>query len=129
MQLADIGINGPVYDYMHYLGSAASPLSLMSVGAGLILTMNRSYLFAISYAVCLKLILLPLITFCLLLTFDITGTYASIALLYSCVPCAGNAYILSRQMGGDSHAMAAIITWGTLISVLSIPMIMGFWIV
>ena len=50
---------------------------------------------------------------------------ASLAVLYCAVPCAGNAYILSRQMGGDSSAMASIITWETVISIITIPVMMA----
>jgi len=108
-----------------YLGNAATALSLMSVGAGLMLTMKFSRAIAITYTVLLKLLVIPLFTLMLLKLLAVSGVAANIALLYAAVPCAGNAYILSRQMGGDSQAMASIITWTTLLSSISITLILG----
>ena len=111
--------------FLSYLGNAATPLSLMSVGAGLVLSMQASRTAATLYCVGLKLLLMPLCTMILLRILGASGTAANIALLYASVPCAGNAYILSRQMGGDSEAMASIITWTTLCSAITITFIIG----
>ena len=111
--------------YLHYLGEAATPLSLLSVGAGLTLVMNGSKIRATFAAIFSKLVVLPFLTLSLLYFFGVTGSLAQIALLYSSVPCAGNAYILARQMGGDATTMAAIITWTTLLSCLSISLWMS----
>lgn len=114
-----------IKQWMLYLGNTATPLSLMSVGAGLILVMNRSKTHGICLALFLKLLITPLLTAILLYQFNVTGLPAGIALLFATMPSAGNAYILSRQMGGDSAAMASIITWSTLLSIITIPVIMG----
>ncbi|MEL0638757.1 AEC family transporter [Marinomonas sp. TI.3.20] len=125
LNLGHIHIEGtPLAEIMNYLGSAATPLSLMSVGAGLIFVMDRHKKIAISSSILAKLIILPLVAFAILKGFNLTGLAASIALLYCAVPCAGNAYIMARQMGGDTVAMASIITWGTIVSVLTIPVFM-----
>ena len=114
-----------IFHFMSYLSSAATPLSLMSVGAGLLFILDKKKIMAISCSIIAKLLILPILAFILIDLLDINGLVASVTLLYCAVPCAGNAYILSRQMGGDSTAMAAIITWGTLLSVLTIPPIMS----
>jgi len=122
-----VGLNLPetIKHILGYLGNAATPLSLMSVGAGLMLTMKFSRAIAIIYSVLLKLLVMPLFTIILLKILAVSGVAANIALLYAAVPCAGNAYILSRQMGGDSQAMASIITWTTLFSSITITLIVG----
>lgn len=125
---AGVQITGAVRQFMTYLGNAATPLSLMSVGAGLVLTMHSRRTAATAYSVGLKLLLMPLCTVALLRALGASGTPANIALLYASVPCAGNAYILSRQMGGDSEAMASIITWTTLLSAATITLIVGVMI-
>lgn len=53
------------------------------------------------------------------------GVPARIAILYSAVRCAGNAYILAQQMGGDHEAMASIITSTTLLSIITVTFILG----
>ncbi|MFK3773130.1 AEC family transporter [Pseudomonas sp. NPDC089406] len=110
---------------MTYLAGAATPLSLMSVGAGLVFNQQANRALATLYVVGLKLLLMPIITMGLLLLLGASGMAASVALLYACVPCAGNAYILARQMGGDASAMASMITWTTLVSTLSITLILS----
>lgn len=97
----------------------------MSVGGSLVLTMHSRRTVATAYSVRLKLLLMPLCTKALLRALGASGTPANIALLYASAPCAGNAYILSRQMGGDSEAMASIITWTTLLSAVTITVIVG----
>jgi predicted permease len=105
---------------LQYLGNAATPLSLMSTGAGLLLVLPTHKLIATGYAVGLKLLLLPGLTFALLRWQGVSGLVAQVALLFAAMPCAGNAYVLARQLGGDTEAMASIITWSTLLSILSI---------
>ncbi len=123
--LLNISISGPFKQWMLYLGNTATPLSLMSVGAGLILVMDRQKTSGVCLALFLKLLITPLLTILFLSLFNITGLPAGVALLFATMPSAGNAYILSRQMGGDSDAMASMITWSTLLSIITIPMIMG----
>lgn len=122
---AGLQITDAIRQFMSYLGNAATPLSLMSVGGGLVLTMHSRRTVATAYSVGLKLLLMPLCTKALLRALGASGTPANIALLYASAPCAGNAYILSRQMGGDSEAMASIITWTTLLSAVTITVIVG----
>lgn len=116
---------GAIGDYLRYLSNAATPLSLMSVGAGLIVVMRARKAIATAYSVSLKLLAMPAITIFFIKIFSASGLSASIAILYASVPCAGNAYILSRQMGGDSESMASIITWTTILSVVTITILLG----
>ena len=120
-----LSFGGAIEQFMTYLAGAATPLSLMSVGAGLMFNLQANRVLATVYVVGLKLMLMPIITFGLLLAMGASGVAANVALLYACVPCAGNAYILARQMGGDAPAMASMITWTTLVSTLSITLIVG----
>lgn len=126
--ILNIQLTGPVKQWMLYLGNTATPLSLMTVGAGLIMILDAKKMGGISFAIFLKLFIMPLITILLLWLFGVSGLPAGIALLFAAMPCAGNAYILSRQMGGDSEAMASMITWSTLLSILTIPIIMSIMV-
>lgn len=125
MNFCDLHISGAIKPLFVYLSNAATPLSLLSVGAGLIVSMHTRKLVSIAYATVLKLVVMPLITLALVRYFGATGAPATIAVLYSAVPCAGNAYIMARQMGGDHEAMASIITWTTLLSVITVTFILG----
>lgn len=125
LNAVNLHVTGAFRQWMLYLGNAATPLSLMSVGAGLVLAMQRRKVFATLYSVGLKLLLMPACTLAVLKLQGVSGTPANVALLYASVPCAGNAYILARQMGGDAEAMASIITWTTVASAASITVILG----
>lgn len=117
-----------LYAFLHHLGAASMATSCLAVGAGLVLKMELKAIRLLSFASVLKLVLMPLTTLILLKILSVPqGTAYNIALLYSTIGCAGNAYILSRQMGGDSPLMASIITWTTLGSCITIPIIMGIF--
>ena len=113
-----------ITDYLYYLGAPAMPLSLLSIGAGLIFTFDRTKARAISAAVFAKLILLPAFAVVMLSFLPLPFIMKAVTILYCAVPCASNAYILSRQMGGNSDVMASVITWGTLLSPFSIYIFM-----
>lgn len=110
----------------NFLGSAALPISLMAVGAGLKLghlAKNFKPIILVNIA---KLFVLPIISLFFLNLFGASaGVVKSIAILYAAVPCAGNAYILALQMRGDHQTMAAIISTTTLLSILTIPIIIS----
>lgn len=125
LNVLGIHITGVVRQYFAYLGDTALPLSLMSVGAGLIIMIDIKKMLSIMLTIFLKLLMMPLLTIFILSVLGATGTPANIALLFAALPSASSAYILSQQMGGDSEAMASIITWSTLLSILTIPMIVG----
>ncbi|QZX80817.1 AEC family transporter [Metapseudomonas otitidis] len=123
----DITISNPTRAYMTYLANAATPLSLMSVGAGLLITLETKKLIAIGHTIILKLVAMPILTFLFLKLLNASGAIAGIAMLYASMPTAGNAYILARQMGGDAESMASIITWTTVTSIVTITFTMGIW--
>lgn len=127
LNFLNIHLVGELGQLMKYLGNAAMPWSLMSVGAGLVLFINYQKIIAVIYSIGLKLFLMPIITILLLKMAGASGASANVAMLYASVPCAGNAYILARQMGGDAEAMASIITWLTLVSALSITLFFGMF--
>ena len=77
-------------------------------------------------ATVVKLILFPaVISLCLIYGSVVPGSLAyGVVILFSTSPCAINAYILAREMGGDASLMASIITATTLLSALTIPVMM-----
>jgi len=121
----NIKLISPLSSLLQFLGNAALPVSLLCVGAGLYFKHIYKNIVPIIVVNILKLICLPLATFLLLNYFQVAaGLPRQIALLYAAVPCAGNAYILAKQMGGDADTMAAIISTTTLFSLLTISIIL-----
>jgi len=83
---------------------------LLSLGAGLQLSLKSKKINAIICSTLIKLILVPIVVYFLLKTIKIKDFPFQLALLYVTLPCAVSSYILARQDmgGGDNKAMAAI---------------------
>ena len=108
------------------LSNAALAMGLMNVGAGLKFKFNEHYINRMLLSGAVKLCILPIITAIILSILAIDGTPKAIGVLYSGLPCASTAYILSKQLGGDADLMASIITVTTVISVFTLSVIMYF---
>jgi malonate transporter and related proteins len=110
-----------IYHYLDHLGSGAVTVSLLSVGAGLNLKAAYQHIKFTGLAVVMKLFLLPGVCLALLNILSVTGPARLAAIAYASVPCAGNAYILAKEMNADAELMATIITVTTLFGLLTIP--------
>lgn len=108
------------------LSNAALAMGLMNVGAALKFTFKENDVNRIALSGVVKLCILPVVTAIVLTILSIHGTSKAIGVLYSGLPCASSAYILSKHLGGDADLMASIITVTTIISVLSLSFIMYF---
>ncbi|OKH88602.1 AEC family transporter [Thalassospira sp. TSL5-1] len=123
MNVTHIHIPLPIENTASLLKTAALPLSLLSVGAGLKFILDRRSLGAIAFSNVIKLAFLPLATGIALHLAGIDGMVLAMGVLYAGMPCAGNAYILARQLGGDADVMASIVTVETLLSAVSISVL------
>ena len=111
-----------VLTYTDMLGKASLSAGLLVVGAGLDLTRLKSPHPGMVISSVLRLLGMPLLGFVIARGFGIDGTTLGIVILSTAVPTASGAYILARQMGGDAVLMAEILTYQTLVSMLTLPM-------
>ncbi len=111
----------PAADILTILGRAALPLGLISVGAGLDLAAMRSSGRPVVTASLFKLAILPALVLLGLNALELDGQTPAILLLFAAAPASVSSYILARQMGGDAKLMAGIITWQTVLSMVTIP--------
>lgn len=125
LNVSNIHVPLPIENTAALFKTAALPLSLLSVGAGLRFVMDKKALGAIALSTTIKLAVLPVITGICLHLAGIDGMVLAMGVLYAGMPCAGNAYILARQLNGDPEAMASIITLETLLSAFSVAVIAG----
>ncbi|MEQ9345970.1 MAG: AEC family transporter [Thalassospira sp.] len=125
LNVSNIHVPLPIENTAALFKTAALPLSLLSVGAGLRFILDRQALGAIALATTIKLAVLPVITGICLHLAGIDGMVLAMGVFYAGMPCAGNAYILARQLNGDPDAMASIITLETLLSAFSVAVIAG----
>jgi predicted permease len=56
----------------------------------------------------------------------VTGPAAAVVILSGAVPTGSGAYVLARQMGGDAHLVANILTLQVICAAFTIPAIMTF---
>ncbi|MCC8418447.1 MAG: AEC family transporter [Rickettsia endosymbiont of Glossina mortisans submortisans] len=106
------------------LSNAALAIGMLNVGAGLNFTIRREVLHNVIFTSFIKLVAFPLVSVIVLWLMSIEGIDRSVGILYSCLPCASTAYVLSRQLDGDPDSMASIITFTTFFSVVTISIIM-----
>jgi predicted permease len=120
------GFRPPVM-LLHFLGrlaEAAIVLGLLAVGAGLRIvgaggTASHA---AAGYLLLVKLVAMPATALLLIRGFGLTGIHADIALAFAALPTASSAYILAQRMGGDGARVAWLISAGTLLGMLTLPL-------
>jgi hypothetical protein len=109
------------------LSNSALAIGMLNVGAGLKFFIDSSLFKNVLFTSLIKLVAFPIVTIMILSLMSITGTAKSVGVVYSCLPCASTAYVLSRQLGGDPESMASIITFTTLFSIVSLSVLMYLW--
>lgn len=116
----------PVLTSASMAGSTALATSLLVVGAGLEFDRLRRIRLATTIPAMLKLGLMPITASLVGQRLGLSGTDLAVAVLATAVPTASAAYILARQMGGDSELMADILTYQTGFAMLTLPLALTF---
>lgn len=123
LSLSGIGLSGVTEDILEILSRAALPFGLLAVGAALKPEVIRGHVRPILVASTVQFGLKPVTTALLISTTDLTGIAAGVLIVAFMTPTAPSAYILARQLGGDTETMASIITFQTLLAFLVMPFI------
>lgn len=121
-KIAGAPLPGVVDHVLELLASAALPLGLLAVGAGLTLTRSALPLPALAWWNAVKLVALPAIALALAPVAALTATEREVAVLMAAVPTAPSAYILATRMKGDGPAVALLISSGTLLAAITLPL-------
>eukprot|EP01034_Spumella_vulgaris_P000223 gene223-303_t len=119
VSLSGITIPLPLMNTLDILGKAALALGLVCVGSGLVFSLQGLRPLALGWASLLKLVALPLVGAKVCVLFAVSAPVALAATFYCALPCAPNAYIMSKQLGGDARLMAALITLQTLLAAVT----------
>ena len=104
------------------LAGAALPLGLLAVGAGLQFVRGTLPSRAIGFFHVLKLVVLPALAFALAALFGLSTVERQMAVLLAAVPTAPSAYILAMQMNGQGAPVALLISSGTLLAIVTLPL-------
>jgi predicted permease len=124
LNLSGIELPRSVIDATGIAGKAALAGALLLVGSGLKLGDLGRPTRALVLASGIRLLLMPLLAFALAVLIGIKGADLGVLIICAAVPTASASYILARQMGGDARLMAAITTFQTLASLLTLPLML-----
>jgi malonate transporter and related proteins len=113
------------HDVAEALSRSSLGIGLLVTGAGLHLEGMFRPSLAVSVAIFLKLVLMPVLAIGLALRFGISGSSLVIVAACSAVPASSSAYVLARQMGGDAPLLAQIITLQTILAAVTMPIVIA----
>ncbi|MEJ2466866.1 MAG: AEC family transporter [Candidatus Thiodiazotropha sp.] len=123
LSLSGIGLPGPSEEILEIVGRAALPFGLLAVGAALRPRALHGHLGPILVSSLVQFGVKPLATAGMIILTGLGGPAAGVLVIAFMTPTASSAYILARQLGGDTETMASIITLQTLLAFLVMPLI------
>ena len=127
LNLTGIGLPGPLATTFKIVGDASLTLGLLAVGAGLQVVNVLQKKWIVLYTSALKLLAMPLMMMGFCILFGVDGLARLVVLICAAVPGATSSYMLARQLGGDMHLMASLITGGTILAVVTMPLML-WWL-
>jgi malonate transporter len=120
-----LGLFDLAHTMLEILGRAALTLGLLCVGAGLDLgRLGRNPLGVVATNT-LKLVVMPAATWGFCRLFGVEGVAAATAVLFTAAPISASSYVLARQLGGDAHLMAGLITITTICAAITMPAVLA----
>jgi len=123
LSLSGIGLPYMTGDIFEIVGRAALPFGLLAVGAALKPTGIREHIGPIVYSSIAQFALKPLVASSMVHYTGLGGVAGAVLVIAFITPTAPSAYILARQLGGDTETMASIITAQTLLAFLMMPLL------
>jgi hypothetical protein len=111
---------------LEIFSSAALPMGLLTVGAGLNVRAARASLLLVGISSGLKLLLLPALTLIACHLLGLSAMATTVVVVFAALPTATSAYILAQELGGDMPLMAAILTVQTVLAVLTMSLVSVF---
>ncbi len=123
LSVSGIGLPYITGDILEIVGRAALPFGLFAVGAALKPEAIRGHIRPIVTSSMAQFGLKPLVTAAFIDVTGLTGVAAAVLTIAFMTPTAPSAYILARQLGGDTETMASIITFQTLFAFLIMPLL------
>jgi predicted permease len=104
------------------IGSAALPLGLMAVGAGLQLGSLAAAPRLAGALLAIRHLALPALGLALGLLLGLPRGQALVLAAFAAMPTASSCYVLAARMGGDGPYVAGLVTASTLVGMLSLPL-------
>lgn len=122
--LAGIRLAGGTDGLLSLLAATSLPLGLLCVGAALRFEELRGETTPMLLNSIGRLVVVPCLAYALAEMSGLPKVEAAVLVLFFSLPTAPTAYVLARQLGGDAHLMAGIVTLQTLLSALTLPLVL-----
>ncbi len=117
-----IGLPALAADTLGLIGRAALPVGLLAVGAGVQLRAMRGHIRPVVAATLVQYLIKPLTAVALIAIVGLDGTAAATIVIIFITPVAASSYILAKQLGGDTAAVASIVTLQTMLAFAVMPL-------
>lgn len=122
-----LGVNNmPIFldETLKLLGSAASALALLMIGASIDLgSVNKTIkmFYDTAWDIFVRLVAHPFLMYVCLLYFGVPKILMQVTVLISAMPTAVNVYVFAKEMGMDGEYGAELVIATTLCSALTVP--------
>ena len=124
VNLSGLGLPGGSDRLLSLLAAASLPLGLLCVGAALKPEQLGGEIPALGWNSLLRLLGMPMLAWAVAYGLHLPAMESTVLVLFFALPTAPTAYVLTRQLGGDSPLMAGIITLQTLLAAASLPLLL-----
>ncbi len=111
-----------IFNAIEIIGDGGLGLAMLAVGAGLQIERISRTKWLLAVGVLIRLVGMPLLVIGLSWLVGLEGLPRTIAIIAGAVPTASTAYVMARQMGGDAHLMANIVTIQVVLSAITLPL-------
>lgn len=118
-----LSLGGGMDSLLSLLAATSLPLGLLCVGAALQPRELGKETYALASNSLCRLAIVPALAFALVGMLGLPPMEKVILVLFFALPTAPTGYVLARQLGGDAHLMAGIITLQTLLAAISLPLV------
>lgn len=125
VNLSGIGLPQPILQALDLIARAALGMGLLAVGAGILLQRLLDMNLRIWLGTGLRLLLCPSVFLALALALGLTTQEALAGVLIFSVPAAANGYVVAQRMGGDAGLYADVLTWQTILSMITLPVLIS----
>lgn len=111
-----------------YLGNSTIPLIMLSLGLTINFADFKSYLSDTIFVSAVRLIVAPLLVYFLLLYLGVDDMILKVSVVESAMPTAMNALVLAITYDLDVELVSSVVFATTILSVLTLPLIIGIFI-
>jgi len=121
LNLAGFQLPQPIDVVLTRLGAAAIALGILCVGAALSWEGGQGHGRLLSWMIVVKLIAMPAWAWGVAAALGLPQLERTMLILFASLPTASAAYVLAVRMGGDGRMVAVLISLGTALAIVTLP--------